>query len=143
MLRKFMRGKKKIGLLKVAPRVSGKIIELDNGCRMMIVEQKGFDIYRGRCKSVDEAIQLGEAALGLDQTLHMAAKRYNVSVLMIAIPELFKIFIAPITDFENPEIVRSRAGWNGRAIRMISINRFHQKYMFPDLKRNKKRGKTT
>lgn len=132
---------KRIGLLKVAPRVQGKILETPAGTRLMVIEQKGRDVWRGRCKSITEAIDAGEAGLGIDRVLLTRAPTHGVTVIMVVIEEQRRIFLTPIADFADDTLYRTRANYQGRATRIVPYQRFTVKYLGPHLQKRKRRAK--
>lgn len=138
MLRPIAKGKKRIGLLKVAHRASGKILEDEHGLRIMVLEYKGWDIRRGRFRTLSEAVENNAASIGVDRQLLTAAQKHNVSVILIVIEEHRKIFLAAIDDFFDAELCRTASDYRGRAIRCLPLTRFHQKYFAPDLHKRKK-----
>lgn len=143
MLLPLVRGKKRIGLLKVAPRVQGKIMETDTGVRFLIIEQKGRDVWTGRARSIDEAIKSNEAGVGVDRTLHQASVKYGVTLVMVVIEEQRRVFMVPVCDFSNTEIVRTQANWRGRATSILPYTHYKIKYVGPHLQKRKRTARTT
>lgn len=143
MLRPFNKGKKRIGMLKVAPRVAGKIMETPAGTRFMIVEIKGRDIWRNRARSLAEAIDAGHAGIGLDKTLASRCGDYGVTTIMFVVEELRRIYLAPLADFFDEELVRMRPNWQGRGHRILPYAHFRQTYLGPRLQSRKRTAKKT
>lgn len=140
MLRPIITGQKRIGQLKVAPRVQGKIMETDAGTRYMIVEQKGRDIWRGRQRSLHDAIETGDAAIGVDKVLLTRCALYGVTTIMVAIEELRRIYLLPVATFGNEDLGRSRPNYQGRSTRIIPYTSWHQKYLGPAMKAKRRRA---
>lgn len=132
---------KRVGLLKVAPRVQGKIVESPSGRRTLIVEQKGRDIWRGRSKSVNEAIFNNEAGIGVDQVLLQRAKQHEVTHVLIVIEEQRKIFLAPIDHFFCTVRTSTRSNWQGAATKVCGYQYFMSKYLGPSLAKKRKATK--
>lgn len=143
MLRPISKGMKRVGLLKVAPRVQGKIMETESGTRFIVIEQRGRDIWRGKSKSLSEAIEKGEAGIGVDKVLLMRAMNHEVTTVMIVVEEQRRIFLTPIADFFDEELSRVRANYQGRAHRIVSYERFTKKYLGPNLQKRKRTARQT
>lgn len=132
---------KRLGKLKVSPRVHGNIMEMPAGGRLLIVEVQGKNIWRGKHKSVADAIAAGEAGLGVDRILlQRAADKHSVTHVLIVIEELRRIFGTRIEAFFDPEKARTRTNWDGRAHRVLAYQFFKQAYLGPDLHKRKKRA---
>lgn len=140
LLKPISKGTKRIGLLKVAPRVQGKILETPNGTRFMVVEQKGRDIWRGRFKSIEEAIENGVAGVGVDRFLLQRSLEHDVSTVMVVVEEQRKIFLAPVETLLDPEQTRIRTGYASRAIRVMDYQKWKRIYLGPTLRSNRKRA---
>lgn len=123
----------------MAPRVQGKILETETGTRFIVIEQKGKDIWRGRHKSLTDAVEAGVAGLGVDRILVQRAIKHDVKIVLVVIEELRKIFLTPIEDFANDELCISRANYQGRSTRILNWSRWHQKYLGPTLTTRSKR----
>lgn len=119
----------------MAPRVQGKIIETEAGTRYLIVEQQGRNVWRGRCKSITEAVDKNEAGIGVDKTLVDRAINHGVKVVMVTIEEQRRIFLAPIDMFNDPVVTKTRANYQGRATRILGYENYVQKYLGPNLKK--------
>jgi hypothetical protein len=130
---------KRIGLLKVAPRVQGKIMETEKGCRLLVVEQRGKDTWRGRHKSIYAAIEAGVAGIGVDKILVKRAETYGVTVVMVVMEDIHRIFLTVLSDFLDEQFSQSRDNWQSRQTRVVRYERFHQKYFGPVLQKQKKR----
>jgi hypothetical protein len=124
----------------VAPRVQGKILETETGTRILIVEQKGRDVWRGRYKSIDEARQHDAAGIGVDRILIQRALKHDVKIVLVFIEEQRRIFLTPIEDFANDELCVSRANYQGRSTRVLPYSRWHQKFLGPTLTVKSKRA---
>jgi hypothetical protein len=125
---------KRVGLLKVAPRVQAKLLETETGTRFMVIEQKGRDMWRGRYRSLNEAIEHGAAGIGVDRILlNRAVTQHDVKVVMVVVEEQRKVFLAPVEDFTNPEVCVSRANYQGRSTHVLAFGRWHQKFLGPQL----------
>lgn len=131
---------KRIGKLKVSPRTIGKILETESGVRLMIVEQKGRDIWRGKHKSLNDAIQADEAFIGVDRILLQRAKTYGVVNVMVVVEELCRIFVAPIDMMLDHPEGRSRPNWQGRAHRLLPWKLFLRATLGPNLKVKRNRA---
>lgn len=131
---------KRVGKLKVSPRTIGKILEAPSGQRLLIVEQNGRDIWRGKHKSLNDAIKADEAFIGVDRILLQRAKTYGVVNVMVVVEELSRIFVAPVdTMLEHPE-GRSRPNWQGRAHRLLPWRLFLRASLGPNLQIKKDRA---
>lgn len=131
-------------MLKVAPRVQGKILETEAGSRFMVVELKGRDIWRGRARTLAEAIEAGDCGIGVDKTLLTRAMReQDVTTIMVVVEELRRIYLTPITDFFDEALSKGRADWRGRATRLVPYSRFVQRYVGPSLQKRKRTAKQT
>lgn len=131
---------KRCGLLKVAPRVQGKILETEGGTRFMLVEQKGKDVWRGRFKTLEEAIENNAAGIGVDRILLTRCQQHDVSTIMVVIEEQRRLFLAPIADLLDAEKSKSRTSYNGRAQRVMDYTSWTQKYLGPHLHSKRKRA---
>lgn len=131
---------KRVGLLKVAPRVQGKILETEAGNRFIVIEQKGRDVWRGRYRSINEAIEHNAAGIGVDRILIQRALQHGVKIVMVVIEEQRRIFLTPIEDFANDELCASRANYQGRSTRVLAYGRWHQKFLGPSLTVKTKRA---
>lgn len=131
---------KRCGLLKVAPRVQGKLLETESGTRFMVVELKGRDVWRGRHKSIEEALEAGVAGIGVDRILLTRSQQHNVSTVMVVIEEQRRIFLAPVEDFFNDEFTSTRTSYQGRATRTLAYSRWVKKYLGPTLHTKPKRA---
>ena len=127
--------------MKVAPRVTGKIMVTENGTRFLVVEQKGRDLWRGRHKNLNDAIDAGVAGVSVDRILLARARdQHEIAVVMVLIEEQHRIFVTPIGDFFDPELSTGRTDYKGRAVRTVDYARFHQKYLGPTLHTKPKRS---
>jgi hypothetical protein len=125
--------------VKVAPRVQGKLVDKD-GTRLLIVEQKGQDVWRGREKSITDAIQAGTAGIGVDKILLARVRdKHACNVVMVVIEDLRTIYITAIADFFEPTLSVGKTSYKGRALRVVPLTRFHQKYLGPTLHAKTKR----
>lgn len=131
---------KRVGLLKVAPRVQGKILETETGTRFIVIEQKGRDVWRGRYRSINEAVEHGVAGIGVDRILIQRALLHDVKIVMVLIEEQRRVFLTPIEDFANDELCMSRTNYQGRSTRVLAYGRWHQKYLGPQLTTKSKRA---
>ncbi|SFJ49719.1 hypothetical protein SAMN03159338_1569 [Sphingomonas sp. NFR04] len=113
-------------------------METPSGTRFLIVEQKGRDIWRGRSKSIAEAIERGEAGIGVDRELLRRAPQHNVSVVMVVVEEQRRIFLTPIDDFDDAELYRTKADYRGRAHRVLPYTRYTNKFLGPSLRKRKR-----
>jgi hypothetical protein len=129
-----------MGLVKVAPRIQGKLVENEAGTRLLIVELKGQDIWRGREKSITAAIEAGTAGIGVDKLLLQRVRdKHATNVVMVVVEDLRTIYIAPISDFFDEQFSKGRTSYKGRAIRVVGLSRMHQKYLGPVLHTKKTR----
>lgn len=128
-----------MGLVKVAPRVQGKLVENEAGTRLLIVEQKGQDIWRGREKSITDAIQAGTAGIGVDKLLLTRVRdKHATTVVMVVIEDLRTVYITLLSDFFCEELSKGKTSWKGRALRVVPLSRFHQKYLGPQITKKSK-----
>lgn len=118
-------------------------METGSGTRFLIVEMKGRDIWRGRSRSLAEAIEANEAGIGVDRVLLTRALTHDISTIMIVIEEQRRIFLTPIADFFDDELARTRANYQGRAMRIVPYLRFKQKYLGPSLQKRKRTVRQT
>jgi hypothetical protein len=141
LLRPILKGMKRGGLLKVAPRVQGKIMETESGTRFLVVEQKGRDLWRGRHKSLHDAIEAGVAGVAVDRILLARARdQQDVTHVMVVIEEQRRIFVAKIDDFFDMDLSQGRTDFRGRSVRILAYARLHQKYLGPVLHTKRKRS---
>lgn len=105
-----------------------------------MIEQKGRDVWRGRYKSIKEAVENGVAGIGVDRILVQRALQHNVKVILVVIEEQRKVFLTPIEDFANDQLCVSRANYQGRSTRILNWSRWHQKYLGPTLTTKSKRA---
>lgn len=131
---------KRIGLLKVAPRVQGKIVETPTGTRFIVIEQKGKDVWRGRYKTLEEAIENKVAGIGVDRVLLTRCAQHDVRTVMVVIEEQRRVFLAPIADLLDAEKSRGRTGYNGRSMRLLDYDQWVKKYLGPTLHSKRKRA---
>jgi hypothetical protein len=128
-------------LVKVAPRVAGKLVENEAGVRLLIVEQKGVDVWRGREKSITAAIEAGQAGLGVDKLLLQRVRdKHATNVVMVVVEDLRTVYVTLLSDFFDETLSRGRTSYRGRALRLVPLSRFHQKYLGPTLHTRKKRA---
>lgn len=127
--------------MKVAPRIQGKLVENPDGARLLIVEQKGIDVWRGREKSITAAIEKGTAGIAVDKLLlQRVAEKHATNVVMVLVEDLRTIYVTPIADFFDDTLAKSRTSYRGRAVRVIPLSRFHQKFLGPHLHTKPKRA---
>jgi hypothetical protein len=125
-----------MGLVKVAPRVAGKLIENEAGVRLLIVEQKGSDIWRGREKSITDAIQAGTAGIGVDKLLLARVRdKHAATVVMVLVEDLRTIYVTLLSDFFDDHLSVGKTSFKGRPLRVVPLSRFHRKYLGPALTR--------
>lgn len=98
-----------------------------------MVEQKGRDVWRGRFKSIEEAIANNAAGVGVDRVLLTRCEQHNVGTVMVVIEEQRKIFLAPIASLLDPEISKSRTNYNGRAIRVMDYEKWNMTFLGPSM----------
>lgn len=106
----------------------------------MLVEQHGKDVWRGRHRSVHDALEAGEAGIGVDKVLVQRAKTHDVGTVIVVVEEQRRIFLTPLADFEDETLVRTRSDYRGRAVRIVPYQRFHQKYLAASLRKRKRRA---
>lgn len=140
LLRPISRGMKRCGLLKVAPRVQGKILETEAGTRFILIEQKGKDVWRGRFKTLEEAIENDAAGIGVDRVLLSRCGQHNISTVMVVIEEQRRLFLAPVEQLMDAEQTKSRTSYNGRALRVLDYSKWTSKYLGPALTGKRKRA---
>lgn len=140
LLRPISQGMKRCGLLKVAPRVQGKILETPTGVRFLVVEQKGKDVWRGRFKTLEEAIGQGVAGIGVDRVLLSRCEFHDITTVMVVIEEQRRIFLAPVTDLLDQEKSLPRTSYNGRALRVLPYEKWVQRFLGPNLHSKRKRA---
>lgn len=141
LLRPISKGMKRLGKLKVSPRVYGKIMEMPSGGRLLIVEKNGRDIWRGRHKSVADAIEAGVAAIGVDRILLQRARdKHGVTHVLVVIEELRRVFGAKIDLFFDQEKSHTHTNWDSRAHRLLGYQHFKQVYFGPSLHKKRKRA---
>lgn len=127
--------------MKVAPRVQGKLLENEAGVRVLIVEQKGQDVWRGREKSITDAIQAGTAGIGVDKLLLTRVRdKHACNVVMVLVEDLRTIYITAMSDFFDPALAVGKTSYRGRSLRVVPLSRFHQKYLGPILHAKPKRN---
>jgi hypothetical protein len=128
-------------LVKVAPRVQGKLVENSEGTRLLVIEQKGKDVWRGRERSIADAIEAGTAGIGCDKLLlQRVREKHATNVVMVVIEDLRTVFVTPMSDFFDDAFSRTRTSYKGRAMRIVPLSRFHQKYLGPTLHAKPKRA---
>lgn len=143
LLRPISGKMKRVGKLKVSPRVHGKIMETDGGGRILIIEKKGKDIWRGRHRSLNDAIKAGDAAIGLDRVLlKRATNKHGVVTVMFVVEDLGKVFIAPADMFYDEEKSGTKTHWDGAAHRVVFYQHFREIYLGPNLKSRRGRSKS-
>lgn len=140
MLKPFSKNAKKLGKLKVAPRVIGKLVELSSGTRVLVVELKGKDIFRGRHKSLHAASEVEEVGIPIDRILLNRAPKYGVTHVMAVVEETGRIFLAPLERFLDPDLSFGRTNWQGRATRVVGTHNLLTHHTNPTLKGSKKRA---
>lgn len=107
---------------------------------MLIIETKGRDIWRGGAKSIDEALAMGSAGLGVDGVILQRAKALDITVVAIVVEELKRLSLVPMDTFFDQEVVRTRANFRGRATKIVPYDKFHHRYLIPPLKKRKNRA---
>lgn len=106
-------------------------METAGGIRFLVVEQKGKDLWRGRFKTVEEAIENQAAGIGVDRILLTRCAQHNVTTVMVVIEEQRRIFLSPVSDLLDPETSRGRSNYNGRALRIIDYQKWTMRYLGP------------
>lgn len=115
-------------------------MELPSGKRLMVVERKGKDIWRGRHKSLHEAIKAGDAGIGIDRVLiRRAMTKHDVVSVMIIVEEMGKLFTAAAEAFFDEEKSSTKTGWDGAAQRVLGYHHFVETYLGPSLRKHRKR----
>jgi hypothetical protein len=98
-------------------------------------------LWRGRHKSLHDAIEAGVAGIAVDRILLSRARdQQEVTHVMVVIEEQRRIFVAAIEDFFNMDLSQGRTDWRGRSVRIVAYARMHQKYLGPTLHTKKKRA---
>jgi hypothetical protein len=116
-------------------------METESGTRFIVVEQKGRDIWRGRHKSLHDAIEAGVAGVAVDRILLTRARdQQEVTHVMVVIEEQRRIFVAAIADFFADGISSGRTDFRGRSVRILAYDRLVQKYLGPVLQTKRKRA---
>lgn len=131
---------KRMGKLKVSPRTIGKILETPSGTKLMIVEQGGRDIWRGKHKSLNEAIIAGHAGLGVDRILLQRSKLYGVANVMIVVEEIGRIFVISVDSLLDDPAGITRQNWQGRAYRILPWQNYSTMYLGAHLIQKRKRA---
>jgi len=146
LLRPLLKAARREAEIVAAPGVKGKVITKlnpldleDPGVKMLIIETKGKDIWRGGAKSIDEALQMGTAGLGVDNVVLQRAIKAECKVVAIVVEELARLSVVPIAEFFDPNLTRTRANYRGRAIRILPYGRFHHRHLTPPLRKRKVR----
>jgi hypothetical protein len=121
--------------------VAGKLVENEAGARLLIVEQKGVDVWRGREKSITDAIAAGTAGIGVDKLLLQKVRdKHATAVVMVVVEDLRTVYVTLLADFFDEALSKGRTSYRGRGLRVVPLSRFHQKYLGPTLHVKKKRG---
>lgn len=107
----------------------------------MIVEQKGRDVWRGRYRTLEHAIENDAAGVGVDRILLTRSKQYDVKVIIVVVEEMKKIFVAPISKLFDPDFSRSRADYRGRGMKLMDLKDWDVRYLGPNLHSNKRIAK--
>ncbi len=116
-------------------------METETGTRLIVIEQKGRDLWRGRHKSLHDAIEADVAGVACDRILLSRARdQHDITVVMVVIEEQRRIFLTPIADFFDQELSSGRTDYRGRSVRIVPHARFHQKYLGPVLQSRKRRA---
>ena len=116
-------------------------MELPDGKRMILIEKKGKDLWRGGYKTLHEAIEMDAAGIGADRfLLNRAMNSHEVELVMFVVEDLRKVFMARMADFFDGEKARTRTHWDGSAHLVLGYHHFSEKYLGPDLKRKRKRA---
>ena len=126
--------------MKVSPRVQGNILETASGARFIVIEQSGRDIWRGKHKSLNEAITAGDAGIGVDRILLQRAEKYGVSNVLVVVEEQRCIFVVSLGTLLNDPQSITRANWQGRATRVLPYQFYMRKYLGPSLQTKRKRA---
>jgi hypothetical protein len=116
-------------------------METESGTRFLVVEQQGRDLWRGRHKSLHDAIEAGVAGVSVDRILLTRARdQHQIAVVMVVVEEQRRLFVTPIADFFDPDLSTGRTDYKGRNVRTVGYSRFHQKYLGPTLHTKAKRS---
>lgn len=106
-----------------------------------MVEQRGRDLWRGRHKSLHDAIEAGVAGIAVDRILLARARdQQEVTHVMVVVEEQRRIFVASIADFFDQELSQGRTDFRGRSVRIVAYGRMHSKYLGPLLHTKRKRS---
>ena len=146
LLKPLLKDAKREAEIAAAPGVKGRVISKPNPAdpeappiKMLVIETKGKDIWRGGAKSIDEALEKGSAGLGVDAVVLQRAQKQGITVVAIVVEELRRLSLAPIDFFFNQDIARTRANYRGRATRIVPYDRFQHRYLIPPLRKRKTR----
>lgn len=116
-------------------------METEAGTRFIIIEQRGRDLWRGRHKSLHDAIEDGVAGVACDRILLARARdQQDITHVMVVIEEQRRIFVAAIADFFDQELSSSRTDFRGRSVRIVPYDRVTKKYLGPVLQTKKRRA---
>lgn len=123
----------RLGLLKVAPRVQGKILKTQAGTKFMLIEQNGKNIWRGKEKSIHAAREKEIAMVGADRVLLQRARKYEVTVIVIANTTHKCMYICNLEDFFNRDIAKLRTNYQRRAHTVLPLDFFVTRSLKPKL----------
>lgn len=107
------------------------------GGKILVVETKGKDIWRGGAKCVDEAILNGTAGLSVDKILLAEAIKVGCTTVAIVVEELCRISVTPVATFSDASTSSMRADYRGRAMRVVPYQLFHHQHLTPPLRKRK------
>jgi hypothetical protein len=146
LLKPLLKDARREAEIRAAPGVVGKVITRPNaidpeapGVKLLIIEMKGRDIWRGGAKSIDEALERGTAGIGVDAVVLQRAQKLDINVVAIVVEELQRLSLTTMDMFFDQTIVRTRANWRGRSTRIVPYEKFQHKYITPPLKKRRKR----
>jgi len=105
-----------------------------------MVFQKASHVWRGRAKSIHEAIDQGTAGIGVDMLLARTAMRKGAVAVIVVNEELAGIWAGRISDLFDPSISRTREGFSGRSVKVVDIDRFAHRTLEISLKPKRKRA---
>jgi len=106
----------------------------------MVVEQKGRDIWRGRFKTLEEAIENKVAGIGVDRILLSRCEHHGVTTVMVVIEEQRKVFLTSVATLLDQEKSISRTFYNGRSMRVLAYENWVQRFLGPTLHSKRKRA---
>jgi len=110
--------------VKRGRRLVGARCHLPDGRKVFLVKRKHGHIYKGRCRSIGEAIEKGVAAWGMDMDVTMRMIREGVYAVGVYVQETHEVYLTAATTWRQH--ARTHAGRRGPVQRFLTLEHFRK-----------------